>query len=171
LIPAIGKLHLSDLRPEHIQQHYTNLIDKGLAARTVRYDHIVALRMAVRWQLVPRNVADVVEPPKAQNSEMQTWDSDEMATFLEAAKSTPYHVLFYAALYTDARRSELLGLSWRHVDFIYSQIDIERGLYWTKEKVYIFTQPKSAKSKRTVALSPSLVLLSKDPLRNRSWKG
>jgi len=165
LIPAIGRIRLIDLRPEHIQQHYANLIDRGLAARTVRYDHMVlhgALRMAVKWQLVPRNIADVVEPPKARNSEMQTWDSDEVTTFLEAAKSTPYHVLFYAALYTGARRSELLGLSWRHVDFIYSQIDIERGLHRTKEWGYIFTQPKSAKSKRTIALSPSLVLLLKE---------
>ena len=165
LIPALGRIRLIDLRPEHVQRHYASLLDKGLAARTVRYDHIVlhgALRMAVKWQLVPRNVADAVDPPKARNSEMQTWDSDEVATFLEAAKSTPYHVLFYAALYTGARRSELLGLSWRHVDFIYSQINIERGLHWTKDKGYIFIQPKSAKSKRNIALSPSLVLLLKE---------
>ena len=165
LIPAIGKIHLVELRPEHIQRHYTNMVDRGLAARTIRYDHIVlhgALKMAVKWQLLPRNVADAVEPPKARNSEMQTWDSDEAATFLEAAKPTPYHVLFYAALYTGARRSELLGLSWRHVDLLYSQINIERGLHWTKDKGYIFTQPKSAKGKRTIALSPSLVLLLKE---------
>ena len=165
LIPAIGRIRLIELRPEHIQRHYTELVDRGLAARTVRYDHIVlhgALRMAVKWQLVPRNVADAVEPPKARNSEMQTWDSDEIAVFLDAARTTPYYALFYAALYTGARRSELLGLSWRHVDLLYSQINIERGLHWTKDKGYIFTQPKSAKSKRTIALSPSLVLLLKE---------
>jgi integrase len=165
LIPAIGSIRLIELRPEHIQRHYANMIDKGLAARTVRYDHIVlhgALRMAVKWQLLTRNIADAVEPPKAKHSEMQTWDSDEVADFLEAAKTTPYHVLFYAALYTGARRSELLGLSWRHVDLLYSQINIDRGLHWTKNEGYIFTQPKSSKSRRTIALSPSLVLLLKE---------
>jgi integrase len=164
LIPAIGKLRLQDLHPEHIQQHYTNLIDKGLTARTVHYDHVVlhtALRMAVRWQLVQRNVADAVEPPKPRNSEMQIWDSDEVAIFLSAARTTPYYAIFYTALYTGARRSELLGLSWRHVDFLYSQIKIARGLHWTKDKGYILTQTKSPKSKRTIAMSPSLVLLLK----------
>jgi len=165
LIPAFGSLTLTGLRPEHIQRHYAHMVDKGLAAGTVRYDHIVihgALRMAVKWQLVSRNVADAAEPPKAKHTEMQTWDSDEVAQFLEAAKATPYHVLFYAALYTGARRSELLGLSWRHIDFLYSQINIERGLQWTKDEGYVFTQPKSAKSRRTIALPSSLVLLFKD---------
>ncbi len=165
LIPAFGSIPLTGLRPEHIQRHYANMVAKGLAARTVRYDHIVihgALRMAVKWQLVSRNVADAVEPPKAKHSEMQTWDADEVAQFLEAAITTPYHVLFYAALYTGARRSELLGLSWRHVDFLYSQINIERGLHWTKDEGYIFTQPKSAKSRRAIALPSSLILLLKE---------
>ncbi|MBM4432538.1 MAG: site-specific integrase, partial [Chloroflexi bacterium] len=165
LIPAIGRIRLVELRPEHIQRHYSNLIDRGLAARTVRYDHIVlhsALRMAVKWQLVPRNVADAVEPPKPKQSEMQTWDSDEVAQFLEAAKKTPHYVLFYTALYTGARRSELLGLSWRHIDFLYSQMNIERGLHWTKGEGYMFTQPKTARSRRTIALSPSLTLLLRE---------
>ncbi len=165
LIPAFGSIPLIGLRPEHIQRHYANMVAKGLAARTVRYDHIVihgALRMAVKWQLVSRNVADAVEPPKAKHTEMQTWDADEVAQFLEAAKITPYHVLFYAALYTGARRSELLGLSWRHVDLLYSQLNIERGLHWIKNGGYVFTQPKSAKSRRTIALPSSLALLLKE---------
>ena len=61
-----------------------------------------------------------------------------------------------------ARRSELLGLSWRHVDLLYSQINIERGLHWTKNGGYVFTQPKSPKSRRTIALPSSLALLLKE---------
>ena len=172
LIPAFGSIILTGLRPEHIQRHYATMIDKGLAPRTVLYDHIVihgALRTAMRWQLVSRNVADAVEPPKPKRSEMQTWDPDEVAQFLEAAKATPYHVLFYAALYTGARRSELLGLSWRHVDLLYSQINIERGLHWTKNEGYVFTQPKSAKSRRTIALPPSLAVLLKEHRKKQEY--
>ena len=165
LIPALGSIRLVELRPEHIQRHYANMVNRGLAPRTTRYDHTVlhrALHMAVKWQLVPRNVADAVEPPKAMDSEMETWSSDEVARFLEAAKATPYYVLFYTALYTGMRRCELLGLSWRHIDLLCCQINIERGLHWTKEKGYVFTQPKSKKSKRTIALPPSLALLLKE---------
>jgi len=75
LIPAFGSIPLTELRPEHIQRHYADMLGRGLAARTVRYDHMVlhgALRMAMKWGLVGRNVADAVEPPKAKHPEMQT---------------------------------------------------------------------------------------------------
>jgi integrase len=81
---------------------------------------------------------------------------------LEVAKTTPYYVLFYAALYTGARRSELLGLPWRHIDFLYYQINNERGLHRIKDEGYIFTQPKSVKSRRSIAMPPSLSLRLKE---------
>jgi integrase len=51
------------------------------------------------------------------------------------------------------RRSELLAIRWCDVDFIFSQISVSRSLHYLKDGSYIFTQPKSAKSKRTIALS------------------
>jgi len=45
-------------------------LDSGLSPRTVQYVHVLlykALKQAVRWMLVPRNVAEAVDPPKIQN--------------------------------------------------------------------------------------------------------
>jgi integrase len=86
---------------------------------------------------------------------MQTWDEDEVARFLETAKDSPYYVLFYTALFTGMRRSELLALRWCDVDFIFSQVYINRSLNQLRDGSFVFTQPKSAKSRRTVALTPS----------------
>jgi integrase len=93
---------------------------------------------------------------------MQTWDDNDITHFLEAAKESPYYALFYTALFTGMRRSELLGLAWRDVDFLYCQLSITRSLHHLKDGSYVFTQPKSAKSRRTIALSPSVVLLLKE---------
>jgi integrase len=60
------------------------------------------------------------------------------------------------------RRSELLGLQWQGIDFIFSQIYVNRSLHQLKNGSYVFTQPKSAKSRRTIALSPSAVLVLKE---------
>lgn len=60
------------------------------------------------------------------------------------------------------RRSELLALRWQNVDFILSQVYVNRSLHHLKDGSYIFTQPKSAKSSRTIALSPSAILLFKE---------
>ena len=73
-----------------------------------------------------RNVADGVDVPRIHRTEMQTWDENEVNRFLEAAKDSPYYVLFYTALLTGMRRSELLALRWVDVDFIFSQIYVNR---------------------------------------------
>ena len=165
LIPHLGGMPLTQVRPEHLQEYYTAKLNDGLAAGTVRYYHAVihvALQTAVKWGLVARNVADAVSPPRAHRTEMQTWDEDEINRFLKAAKDTPYYALFYTALFTGMRRSELLALRWQDVDFILSQVYVSRSLHQLKDGSYIFTEPKSAKSRRTIALSPSAILMLKD---------
>ncbi|MFC1847669.1 tyrosine-type recombinase/integrase, partial [Chloroflexota bacterium] len=158
LIPALGKIVLPQLKSEQLQKLYTTKINSGLAARTVRYHHTVlhkALQTALKWGLVARNVADSVDIPRASHNEMQTWNEAELSQFLEAAKDSQYFALFYTALFTGMRRSELLALRWCDVDLILGQISVSRGLHHLKDGSYIFTQPKSTRSRRTIALSPS----------------
>jgi len=165
IIPQLGNIPLTQLRPEHLQKHYTACQNYGLSARTVRYHHAVlhvALKTAVKWGLLSRNPADAVDSPRARHNEMKTWNEQEINRFLEAANDSPYYTLFYTALFTAMRRSELLGLKWSDVDFILSQIQVNRGLHQLKDGSYIFTEPKSAKSRRTIALPPSAILLLKE---------
>ena len=165
LTPNLGNIPLIKLRPEHLQKHYTVTLNSGLSARTVRYHHVVlhiALKTAVKWGLLSRNVADAVDPPRTRNTEMNTWDEADIIHFLNAAKDTPYYALFHTALFTGMRRSELLALRWQDIDFIYGQISVSRGLHHLNDGSYIFTQPKSAKSQRTIALSPSAILALKE---------
>ena len=165
LIPGLGSMPLTQLRPEHLQKHYTAKQNDGLSARTIRYHHAVlhvALKTAVQWGLLSRNPADAVTTPRVRRNEMQTWGEHEISQFLDAAKDSPYYALFYTALFTGMRRSELLGLKWGDVDFIMSQIYVNRSLHHLKDGSYIFTEPKSAKSRRTIALPPSATLLLKE---------
>ncbi len=165
LIPDFGKVPLTQLRPEHLQKHYTAKLNASLNPRTVRYHHAVihvALQTAVKWGLVGRNIADAVEPPRARRTEMQTWDEYDIGVFLEFATGSPYYALFYTALFTGMRRSELLALTWANIDFLFSQIYVSRSLHHLKDGSYVFTQTKSAKSRRTIALSPSAILVLKE---------
>jgi len=174
LIPTLGRYHLTQLKPQNIQEYYTNMLvigrcsckaNSGLSARTVRHHHMVlhkALSTAVEWSLISRNPADAVRPPRAKSAEMQTWDESEVSQFLAVARDSHYYVLFYTALFTGMRRSELLALRWQDVDFIYSQIYVNRSLHHLKDGSYVFTQPKSAKSRRTIALPPSAILTLKE---------
>ena len=161
LIPSLGNISLTQLRSEHLQAHYSAKLNEGLSPLTVRYHHIVlhkALQTAVKWGLVSRNVADGVDVPHIHRNEMQTWDEFEITRFLEVAKDSPYYTLFFTALYTGMRRSEMLALRWQDIDFLFSQVSVSRSLHQLKDGSYVFTQPKSAKSRRTIALSPSAIL-------------
>jgi integrase len=160
LTPEMGSIPLTQLKPEHIQKHYTSIRSQGLKPQTIRFHHSVihkSLQTAVKWGLLHRNAADGVDAPGKGHTEMQTWDDFEVRQFLDTAKDSVYYALFHTALFTGMRRSELLGLQWRDVEI--QTISVRRSLHHLKDGSYIFTDPKSDKSKRTIALSPSSILV------------
>lgn len=110
LIPALGSLLLSRLQPHHIQSFYAYVLKSdsrdgkgGLSARTVHHFHRVlfkALKCGVKQGLLIRNPTEAVDPPRPENREMTCLDADQANYFVEAAKKSPYYVVFYTALYT-----------------------------------------------------------------------
>jgi integrase len=73
VVPALGNVKLSKLTPAHLQGFYRSKLDSGLSPRTVQYIHIVlhrALKQALRWRLVVRNVAEAVDPPRVPKKDI-----------------------------------------------------------------------------------------------------
>ncbi len=74
LIPALGKIALTQLKPEHLQRYHAEKLSGGrydgkggLNPRTVRHHHMAlhrALQVALKWGLITRNPADAVTPPR-----------------------------------------------------------------------------------------------------------
>lgn len=130
----------------------------------------MALRQGVRWQMLPRNVADAVRPPKIQRQEMQVWTASQVAAFLDVAQAHRLHAAFYVALMTGMRRGEVLGLHWADVDWERSRVKVRHNLVEvrgegqagkthagkaTVSSVQVVLQtPKTAASRRTVVPSP-----------------
>ena len=98
---------------------------------------------------------------------MQVWNEREIESFLEAAKATPYYALFYTALFTGMRRSEMLALRWLDVDLNTGHATINRTLHQLNDLSYVFRAPKTAKGKRMVALSPSTIQVLKSHKEKR----
>ncbi|MDP2729553.1 MAG: tyrosine-type recombinase/integrase [Dehalococcoidales bacterium] len=169
LIPALGSVPLGQLKPEHLQHYYSEKLsggrfnDKGtLSQTTVSHHHTCihrAFKMALKSGLISRNPADAVTPPRPQHSEMHTMTEDDLNTFLEATKETPYYVLFYMALFTGMRRSELLALRWSDLDLLLCQVRVTRSLHHLRTGEIVFRATKTAKARRMVSLPPSAALL------------
>lgn len=163
--PVLGRLSLTQLKPEHLQRYYADKQAASLSPQTIRHHHTLlhkALKTATEWGLLLRNPVDAVSPPRVHRAEVQFWTAVEVARFLEVIRDSLYYPVFYLALYTGMRRSELLGLRWSDVDLFLGQLSIDRGLHVVRGGDVIFTQPKSTKSRRTVALSPATVLMLRD---------
>ena len=164
IIPALGSIQLKLLNPQHLQRYYTAKLKNGrldgsgaLNARTVRHHHTTihtALESAVKWDLVIRNVADSVHPPKYEQKEMTVLTPEDLSRVLEAAKSTPYYHFYYLAAYTGARRGELLALRWKNVSLVDGTISINNSVTHIRGQV-IYKRPKTAKSRRLIDLPQS----------------
>jgi hypothetical protein len=101
IVPALGHLPLQRLTPAQLTTFYRFLLDHGrrggggLAAKTVRNIHgelHAALRDAVRWGHVARNVAVSADLPKGMSPEMRVWSPSSSApssTALARIGSTP----------------------------------------------------------------------------------
>ncbi|MTE19669.1 tyrosine-type recombinase/integrase [Streptomyces sp. TRM43335] len=118
LVPLLGSKRLETLSPRHVRTFVAEVSRKASPA-TAKEAHRVlrtALTSACREELVTRNVASLVEPPKVVSRESSPWTLDETLTFLEAARSDPLYAAFVLAVAMGLRRGEILGLRWSDVD-------------------------------------------------------
>jgi integrase len=159
ITPTLGKLSLTKLGPQHLQKLYANRIDAGASPTTVHQLHAVihrALKQAVRWNLVARNVAELVDPPRNATFEISPLAPDQARTLLQAAEGNRLEALYVLALTTGMRQGELLGLRWHDLDLDRGALQI-RGSLQRIGKTLTVVAPKTDRSRRQVTLSAMAV--------------
>lgn len=111
-----------------------------------------ALNRAVKWQLLIRNPADAVEPPKPPRREMRALTEAETAWLLEVAAGTRFHLPVLLAVTSGMRRGEFLGLRWSDVDLMKGTAVVRRSVEQTNAGIQ-FKSPKGRKG-RPIVLPP-----------------
>ena len=112
-----------------------------------------ALHHAVKWRLLAVNAADAVDRPRAERREPVALGPDEVTRVIVAADRTRYATLVILAVMTGMRRGELLGLRWRDVDLRGGTLSVCQTGQWLTRQGVVFRPPKTAKSRRSIALS------------------
>jgi integrase len=155
LVSTIGKVKLDRLTALQVQAIYGQKLDGGLSPRSVEIIHATlhkALKQAVAWTLIPRNVSESATPPRATRREIAHLSQEQTRALLEAAKDDRLEALYVLAVTTGMRQGELLGLQWKDVD-------LDRGTLKVNRSVYegVVCPPKTDAGRRTIRLSQTAV--------------
>jgi len=156
IVPALGSLKLTALRPLHLQQLYAGILAKGRSPRRAEQAHRVlhkALGDAVRLRLLPHNPAQDVDPPNGKAQERDIWTPGEVRAFIGASASfgSLYDGLWLFLLGSGCRIGEALGLRWADVDWTAKTVLIERAVVHVKN-VPITGPPKTQSGRRRITL-------------------
>ena len=157
--PALGRLKLKKLTPAHVQCFYQDRLDAGLAPASVHKLHTIlhkALSQAAQWNMVPRNVTELVTAPRPAPQEMKTLSAEETRRFLEAARSDKLEALYVLAVTTGMRQGELLALKWQDADLENATISVRRTLTRNGGRL-LLGEPKTKNSRRTIRLTEAAV--------------
>ena len=110
-----------------------------------------ALAQAVKWEMLVRNPAAGVDPPKVEHAPMNTYDLSQTAELIEAVRGKRIFVPTILAVLCGLRRGEIAALRWRNVDLACGQLAVVQSAEQTKAGVR-YKEPKNGRA-RTVALS------------------
>lgn len=170
LIPRVGSIPLQRLSASHLNAAYADMLANGrrntktptgLSPRTVRFAHSVirkALADAVRWNRLPRNVADAADPPRkaATKTTPRAWTAAELRSFLEHVADDRLAPAWRLAASTGMRRGEVLGLAWSAFDPDGARLAVRQTLTLDGYEPRL-GQPKTERSRREIALDADTV--------------
>ena len=133
-----------------------------MTASGVQYGHRIlsaALEAAVQMEILYRNPARVVKPPRAEKAEVQPPSVNTVNAILTASRKRCDQLFpaLWLMAYSGIRRGECLGLRWQQVDFDRQEISIVSSLVRSAEKGLIFEPPKSAASRRVINLDDGTI--------------
>jgi integrase len=155
LSSSIERLTLDKVRPSHIEEWVVELRRKDLAESTIRCAYTILraiLDTAVRNGALAANPAAVVRRPRVTSKEAAHLTPEQLRDLLRAAGGTRYAPMFALLVLTGLRRGEALALQWSDVDLGKGTLRV-RGTLSRIDGHLVVTEPKTAKSKRSLPIS------------------
>lgn len=173
--PAIGHLRMDKITARQLQSFVNSLAkdganektDKPLAPKTIRHNLSFISNVfsyAVKMDLLSDNPCSKVTIPKGEAKEKQIYSQEEMVVLLTRISGEPakYKAFFYLIAYSGFRRSEMLGLEWKDIDFEHGIITVKRTSNYTSERGIYTDTTKTKRSQRVLKISPYIMEILKE---------
>lgn len=170
LEPAFRHKLLTALRPSDVDAYLSR---RDLHPQTLRHHRSTlrrALNDAVRDQYIASNPAALSRPPRLRTTERRYLTAAEARRLIDTSRDDRLWPLWTLLVTTGLRLSEALGLAWSDVDLDAGTVRVARRLLRVNGE-WRTTQPKTAKSRRTVMLIPQAVeALREQRVRQDEWR-
>lgn len=159
----LGDMQLSDIRGEHIQKLYNNLVKEGYALSTIKIVSAVlngCMQQALRNGLIERNPVKLAELPRqTEKATRQAMTREQQALFMEYAKESYLYNFYAVMLRTGMRNGEMRGLKYTDIDKKKNVIRVQRTLKYIEGEGYYEDTPKTRTSKRDIPLTAATLQL------------
>lgn len=134
----LGNMKIAHIKQLHIRKFYSELVDKGLSANTIKLYHNLinpTLELAVDSDIIRKNPAkDCKKGIGGTKRERESMTISEQERMLDFIKNTDKYSLYYPmiifALSTGLRVGELTGLRWADVDMKENVVHIRQQLIY-----------------------------------------
>lgn len=176
ILPALGHIQLSKLKPPQILAFYAILEKEGLrkdgksgglSPRTRLHIHRLLhtiLETAVHWEYLNTNPASKIKAPRAHKSEVKILDEEQTTAFIQCLnESAPlkWKTVALLTLAAGLRLSETMGIEWKHIDLDKGTLLIDQSSHYINRVGIITKDTKNKSSERLISLPDSIIELLK----------
>ncbi len=163
--PYIGNCYVKEIRAEHIQKFYNDLMRAGYSYGVINLCAGILSGMftqLMRNDIIMKNPVKLANiPKKPKRTERRVLSVEEQELFLKYSESSNFHDFYALALATGLRIGELTALTWNDIDLNEEFLTVTGTLKYFKDTGFYKDTPKSDAGNRTVPLIPSICTMLK----------
>lgn len=170
--PYLGNCFVKEIRAEHLQKLYNDLMRAGYSYGVINLCAGILSGMftqLMRNDIIMKNPVKLANLPKKEKRPKRRVLTDaEQQLFLKYAASSNFYSLYRLALATGLRIGELTSLTWKDIDFENESLSVTGTLKYFKDTGFYKDTPKSDSGNRTVPLLPSICKMLKHVRREQN---
>ncbi|MBE5947874.1 MAG: site-specific integrase [Lachnospiraceae bacterium] len=170
--PYLGNCYVKEIRAEHLQKLYNDLMRAGYSYGVINLCAGILSGMftqLMRNDIIMKNPVKLANlPKKEKRPKRRVLTDSEQQLFLKYAASSNFYSLYRLALATGLRIGELTSLTWKDIDFENESLSVTGTLKYFKDTGFYKDSPKSESGNRTVPLLPSICKMLKHVRREQN---
>ncbi|EIX0499067.1 site-specific integrase [Enterococcus faecalis] len=166
VLPYLGDKRVNEITVAYCQSIVNKWYEKD--TMYIRYRRITGqiMKFGIAMEIMEKNPmsSTILRKRKDVEKKIQFYTKEELEYFFECAYehgNDKQYVFFRTLAFTGCRKSEVLALQWRDIDFENREIDINKTLALGENERILIQTPKTTTSKRLISIDEKTIEILK----------